>query len=376
MEQLYKIYYSAILAIGLLNIPEYSKATHLMGGEITASVSHCQSYIYDINLVLFWHADSDMDFGHAILYVGHGEAMHLSEEENFSFEEKIDEDSIYRVATFSLRHTFPGPGEYDMYFQDFNREAAVANMHNSVQTPFFTETRLMVDPLLGCNSTPELTTNFPTLAYAKSTFTMPLEPTDVDGDSLSFEWITPMQDVDKQVEGYRLPHVFDMRFAPQPTSASGEEAPSLFINPQNTLVWDAPNLGGTFALALRVNEWRKVEGEWNKIGYITRDITVFVMDTLNNTLANDYITSGQEEVTQPKVNMYPNPTTGEFTLEVNEDQWLGGTVSVYNILGQQMIHEPVVLGESKYDISTASQGVYFLTLQNGERKKTLRFTKR
>lgn len=378
MEHLYKIYYSAISGFILMIIPFLSEATHLTGGEITASVTHCQSYTYTVEIVLFQDPGSDVEFGNALFYVGHGEPFELYGE-SFSSEEQINEDSTLKVATFSLEHTFPGPGEYHMYLRDFNRNAEVANMRNSIQTPFYTETQLNIDPLLGCNSTPQLAESLIPLAYAKSVYTMPLAPDDADGDSLSFEWITPMQNVDEQVEGYRLPHEFDIRFAPQPTSSSGDAAPTLVVNEEDELVLDAPNLGGDFTMALRVNEWREVEEEWTHIGYITRDFTLHVMDTLNHTLANDYITSvqsPQQEVVKPKVNMYPNPTTGEFTLEVNEDQWLGGTVSIYNILGQQMMQEPVVLGASKYDISSASQGVYFLTLQNGDFKKTIRFTKR
>jgi hypothetical protein len=375
MEQLYKIYYSVLSGFILMIIPFLSEANHLIGGEITASATNCQSYTYTIKIVLFQDPGSDIEFGDALFYVGHGQPSELYGE-HFSTQEKINEDSTLKVATFSLQHTFPGPGEYNMYFRDFSRTADVANMRNSVQTPFYIETQLTVDPLMGCNSTPQLGGLIDPLAYAKSAYTMPLEPTDVDGDSLSFELVTPMQDLEEEVEGYRLPHNFDIRFAPQPVSSSGDATPTLFVNGQKELVWDAPNLGGGFALALRVNEWRQVEGEWTKIGYITRDFTLYVMDTINHTLANDYITAVQQEVVKPKVNMYPNPTTGEFTLEVNEDQWLGGTLSIYNILGQQMMQEPIVLGTSKYDVSTASQGIYFLTLQNGDRKKTIRFTKR
>ncbi len=100
------------------------------------------------------------------------------------------------------------------------------------------------------------------------------------------------------------------------------------------------------------------------------------MDTLAPMQATHNLPEKQAEVSKPKVNMFPNPTAGAFTLEVNEDQWQGGTVSVFNILGQQMMQEPVAMGESKYDISDASQGVYFLILQNGDLKKTLRFMKR
>lgn len=373
MKQVYKIFYSAIFTFILLNISVGVKATHLIGGEISATATNCQTYTYEIEIALYWDAGSDVEFGSGQLYVGHGEAIDVSLED-FNLEENVSEDSTYSIATFSLQHTFPGPGEYNMYFQDFNRNADIANMRNSVSTPFYTETLLNLDVLQGCNSTPQLGGSINPLAYAKSIYRMPLAPTDADGDSLSFEFITPMQNVDEAVSGYRLPSEFDLRFAPQPVSSDGG-TPSMYFD-EEALVWDAPNLGGEFAVAVRVNEWREVDGEWTKIGYVTRDFTLHVMDTLNNTQAGNYITAAQQEVSKPKVNIFPNPTPGEFTLEINDDQWLGGTVGIYNILGQELMQEPVAMGESKYDITSASQGVYFLTLQNGNLKKTIRFMKR
>jgi len=375
MKHLYKIYSSVILGLCLWIIPEMSRATHTLGGEIIAKVSDCQSYTYEIEIRLF-RAGSDVVFVVDEFFVGHGEPMSI-DSDNFNVKEPISyADGQYQVDVFTLRHTYPGPGVYTLYARMFNR-TEVANMSNPVQTPYYIETQITIDPLIGCNSSVNFNSLPNILAYAKSSYEQLLDPEDADGDSLSYELITPHQSPDLEVEGYRLPDDFDIRFAPQPTSSSGDSAPELFVSQQGALVWDAPNLGGEFSLAVRVNEWRKVGDEWLKIGYVTRDMTLRVLDTLNNTQANNYITSTQEEiVTQPKVNIYPNPTPGPFTVEINEDQWLGGTLSIFNIIGQKMLEEPVALGRSQYDISDASQGVYFLTLQKGEQKKSIRFMKR
>ncbi|MDF9800030.1 plastocyanin [Catalinimonas alkaloidigena] len=373
MKQVYKIFYSAIFMFILLNIPEDIKATHLIGGEISATATNCQSYAYEIEINLYERTGSDVEFGPGELYVGHGEPITFDYPGIEASTYQVD-GQLYRKSTFSVSHTFPGPGEYTLYLKESNRNADVANMRNSVLTPFYIETLINIDALQGCNSSPQLVGPISPLAYAKSIYSMPLAPTDADGDSLSFELITPMQNIDENVSGYRLPHEFDLRFAPQPVSADGN-TPRMYFD-KDALVWDAPNLGGEFAVALRVNEWREVDGEWTKIGYVTRDFTLHVMDTLNNTQAQNYITSTREEISKSKVNIFPNPTPGEFTLEVNDDQWLGGTVGIYNILGQEIMQEAVVSGETQYDISAASQGVYFLTLQNGNLKKTIRFMKR
>jgi len=377
MKHLYKIYSSALISLYLWIIPEIGQGTHLLGGEIIVTPADCQSYTYRVEIRYFQDAGSDVEFSNGEFYVGYGEPTQFWQGNAQIREIEGYDTTQFRATSYVFEHTYPGPGIYTLYVREFNRNADVANITNSVQTPFYTETQITIDPLLGCNSTPELNGLPNPLAHVKSTYSQSLQAEDADGDSLSYELVTPAQDIDEAVVGYRLPHKFDIRFAPQPTSSGGDSAPELFINQQGELTWDAPNLGGDFALALRVNEWRKVGDEWLKIGYVTRDITLRVLDTLNNTEANNYITSTQEEiVTQPKVNMYPNPTPGPFTVEINEDHWLGGTLSIFNIIGQKVLEEPVALGRSQYDISDASQGVYFLTLQKKERKKSIRFMKR
>ena len=324
MKHLYKIYSSVILGLCLWIIPEMSQATHILGGEIIARATNCQSYTYEIEVRLFRESGSDVELVGNEFYVGHGEPI-LLYSDNLTLKEPVSyADGQYQVNVFTLRHTYPGPGVYTLYTRIFNRTSAVANMKNSVQTPFYIETQITVDPLIGCNSSANFNSLPNLLAYAKSSYEQLLDAEDADGDSLSYEFITPRQSPDLEVEGYLLPDDFDIRFAPQPTSSSGDSAPELFVSQQGELVWDAPNLGGEFALALRVNEWRKVDDEWVKIGYVTRDMTLRVLDTLDNTQATNYITSTQEEiVTQPKVNIYPNPTPGPFTVEITEDQWLG-----------------------------------------------------
>lgn len=360
----------------MLIISHAGSSNHLYGGEIIARSVNCQTNMYEIRMTLYAAPGSDAEFGHGIFYPGHGQAIELSSGQ-FTMSDSISRDSSLRIITYRLQHSFPGPGIYSLHYREFNRNPDVANMNNSIQTPFFIQTELTIDPLLGCNSTPELSAHFDPFAFANNSYVMPLAgSTDADGDSLSYELVTPLQDADEEVIGYRLPHKFDLRFAPQPSSSSGDSAPDLFINSQGELVWDAPNLGGEFALAVRVNEWRKVDDEWNKIGFVTRDITLFVKDTIDGTQATSFITSAREEVSRPKVNMFPNPTPGAFTLEINEDDWQGGTLRIYNLIGRKMLEEPIALGSTEYDISPASQGVYFLTLQNGGLKKTIRFMKR
>ena len=69
-----------------------------------------------------------------------------------------------------------------------------------------------------------------------------------------------------------------------------------------------------------------------------------------------------EEVTEQKTNvLYPNPTTGSFTIELVEES----NISIYNMLGQQIMQLGKVSGLQHFDIGNAPKGLYFIQIQNG-----------
>ena len=74
------------------------------------------------------------------------------------------------------------------------------------------------------------------------------------------------------------------------------------------------------------------------------------------------IISDVEEVTEQKTNiLYPNPTTGCFTLELVEES----LVTIYNVVGQQTLQLDKVSGTQHIDMGNAPKGLYFIQIQNG-----------
>ena len=74
------------------------------------------------------------------------------------------------------------------------------------------------------------------------------------------------------------------------------------------------------------------------------------------------IISDVEEVTEQKTNvLYPNPTTGCFTLELVEESH----VTIFNMLGQQIMQLNKVSGCHRLDLGNAPKGMYFVQIQNG-----------
>ncbi len=367
--------YSLLLGFLLLNASQPALATHIFGGEIIVEAVSCASNTYNIKVVAYEDSGSEVEFGGGVLDLGYGEAVELNTENDFE-RKLIGPDKLFRVSTYTIRRTFPGPGTYLINFREFNRTASIANMRNAVNTPFYVETKFTIDPLMGCNSSPVLLDSLDPRAYTGSTYLQKLNATDPDGDSLSFTFTTPKQDIDVNVDRYLTPVAFDVRYAPNPTTADGTAPPTLTAD-KNNLNWDAPQLGGDFSLALQVTEWRKVNGTWLSIGYVTRDMTLWVQDTVNHTNATDFITDTKESVeNQPETGLYPNPSTGPVTLKIGEDTWQGGVVSVYNVIGQR-IEEKSIDGETiPFNLSAHTDGVYFFTLRNGAAQKTFRLLKK
>ena len=72
--------------------------------------------------------------------------------------------------------------------------------------------------------------------------------------------------------------------------------------------------------------------------------------------------TGVEEVTgQKSTALYPNPATGRFTIELAEES----NVSIFNMLGQQVMQLDKVSGEQHIQLENAPKGMYFVQIQSG-----------
>jgi hypothetical protein len=357
----------------LLGAGQAVYASHILGGEIRAESVSCQGFTYRVTVVLYGDTGSDVAFETGMLSLGFGDPIDMGTETDFSMVRVNNEGTT--VNTLVLESAFPGPGTYLINFKSFNRNDRVANIANSVNTPFYIETKLVISPL-ACNSAPVLSDTLTTRAYAGSRYEMLINATDPDGDSLSVELVTPQEDMGRLVRGYRLPIDYDLELMNNPVGSDGVSRPTLSASPE-ALVWDAPNLGGSFIINLRVNEWRKVNGEWTSLGYVTRDLLIEVVDTVNQTDVRDLIVTDTEEAfAEPDAYLYPNPTSGPFSLEINSDRWVGGTATLYNIIGEALSERVVVPGSNSYDVSSFTSGIYFINLRQDEMQKILRFMKR
>jgi PKD repeat protein len=94
------------------------------------------------------------------------------------------------------------------------------------------------------------------------------------------------------------------------------------------------------------------------MGEYSDDLDVMVMDP-----------TGINDISAKTVNVYPNPTTGIFNLQLNATQETAYELTLMNALGVQVMTETLKVNGTalhSIDLSSMAQGVYYLYLRSNE----------
>lgn len=121
-----------------------SYATHIRAGEIIAERVSTQTLTYKITVVGYTDTRSSVVFGPGEIDFGDGRSEVLNTESDITSTENLGND--IEKNTFVITHTYQGPGTYTIRFMEFNRNANTLNMDQSVDTPFYIETMINIDP--------------------------------------------------------------------------------------------------------------------------------------------------------------------------------------------------------------------------------------
>jgi hypothetical protein len=261
----------------------FSHATHLRAGEITVERISCNGLTFRITITAYTNLGSPVKFSDGTLNFGDGSTVQTPTIDNII---RPDLGAGIGFVQYTTEHTFPGPGYYIITYKERNRNAGILNMANSVNTQFFLETVIIVDPFIGCDNSPQLLV--PPIdkgCTGKAWYHNP-GAFDPDGDSLSYEFTDPKQDKNVPVNNYRDPNVkefYDRIGLNYSASNEGQNGPPTFsINPvTGTILWDAPGAPGEYNIAFRIIQWRKIGPAWRQIGYVTRDMQIVIEDCKN-----------------------------------------------------------------------------------------------
>ena len=160
-----------------------------------------------------------------------------------------------------------------------------------------------------------------------------------DGDSLSFEFITPLESPNSPLPLYELPDAF--------CSALGQPAPLTINHSTGEINWTNPCYNGVYAIAVRISKFRN--GHF--LGSIMRDQDIFVDGSSP--------TGIQSIDANSTLQLFPNPASS--FIQVETDQPL--SLSIINVLGET-VHKQQIQSTSTIDISALSKGIYFIRYEN------------
>jgi hypothetical protein len=177
---------------------------------------------------------------------------------------------VYQVYAYETDVDLPA-GQWTLSIAEAGRIASIQNLVNSIYTGYYISTYLD-NTLVGQDSSPRfLSTLLPYLGngqaqrYSFSAF-------DLDGDSLVYQFRQPEQSTQSLTTPYSCG-----------TSIAGSFSPHFQINTATGALTTDPAAvqQGYFAMAARVSEYRRINGSWQLIGYVTRDITYLAAGSLN-----------------------------------------------------------------------------------------------
>ena len=238
-----------------------SKATHLMGGEITAIQLHDSTYL----ITLTTYRDTlGIPMDSIANFVVKDTAGNTVMTFQIPYDTAISGGTLrlypYGVEVYIFRDTIqlPGPGKYHIGFTDCCRNGAIQNLSNPLSNNMYLTTTVTHFDSTN-NSTPFFLVQ-PVIFLPRNTSWgyNPL-PFDLDGDSLVWSLDTPLTAFNTPCGGYTAP----------PSTSTG---PFTLNSANGSITWTASTLGNFNATVL-VEEYRNGV----KIGEIRRDMQFIVV---------------------------------------------------------------------------------------------------
>jgi len=195
------------------------------------------------------------------------------------FDPFIDPDMVINgclIYTYTVKHAYPGTGEYLVSFRIFNRIANIQNISRSANTPLYTETSFIIDSYLGCNNTPTIE-NFPLYIsnVAGEPYKQDFSIVDQEGDSVSFEYVIPKYEPEANVVDYRLPFQYE-------DSENHDISQLAFDSNQCAMMFNTQKETGIYVYDFRIIEWRKKDNQWYEMSSTTVDFNIDIKNTDNH----------------------------------------------------------------------------------------------
>jgi hypothetical protein len=249
--------------------------------------------------------------------------------------------------TYLGTHDYPVDGVYLLHVEIFSRQATVINIMDPAYTPVCVTTQLAINSVIGPNTSVRFNAPQTAAYFVGSDFVHDPQPYDADGDSLSFELISPAGSNCILIYPYDYPH----EVSPAPTDTS-------WIDPvTGVFTWIQPTYVGKYVIAIRCWEWR------NGIPFssVVRDMNLCI-----------YATTGVDE----PVSAVPfTVTSGDArNITATIPGASAGPLAIFDVNGRRVLEIPVGVGRNSIDLHALAPGTYVGRLQpNGRAPMTTRF---
>lgn len=256
-----KLYILSLLALAVLPV----SASHLMGGQITAARTG-NGYDYQITMTLYRDTVGIPMYTIETLHISSDTVAGSSPvDSSINVPAAVSFGNGVEEYTYQLNYTFPGPGDYVVYWSNCCRNMAILNLPNPGGNSMFLSTKIHVGTT---NSTPVFLNPPIPIAQLGVPFTYNSLPFDADGDSIAWRLDIPLDQTAgtlyDTIPGYVLP--FSDTTMPFALNAVTSEISFL------------PVTQGHFVVSLAVDEFRNGV----KIGEIRRDMQIIVVGSGNS----------------------------------------------------------------------------------------------
>lgn len=175
------------------------------------------------------------------------------------------------------------PVGYKVIYQDCCRNRSVLNIVNPFNTGATYTCTIPPNSIASCNSSAVFKNFPPQIICVNNPLVYDHSATDIDGDSLSYEFCQSYDSPEKQKKGYPN-YFYDPVIYRSPFSFNIPMAgnPRIQIDPKTGLISGTPNLQGRFVVAVCCHEWRNGK----IINTVTREFQFVVTNCSKAVIAN------------------------------------------------------------------------------------------
>lgn len=262
----------------------------------------------------------------------------------------------FKKSIYSGIHTYNDLAPFRVIsFTDPNRVADIVNMTTSVNVQLYIEdTLFMLDPsIYGYNEPPIFTyDNLVDIALLYEPYYFNFNFFDIDGDSLSFKLVEPLQQTGSSVPGYIFPE--DVMAGPDNQFSLNELT--------GEISWNAPQATGLYLISILLTEYR------NQVKLATYQFDFLIKVILGPNSVTDVFNNTEE------IEAYPNPFSDYIEIFTNLNQTKDLNAYLYDSSGK-LVHQSshnVQSGKTNTRISVPDQipaGYYILKLKSSSENK-------